>query len=519
VIRRASWLGIVLTVVMGFLLFRVATERGLGDPVPQRPTSAKSPEGALRLMAPRRRRPPSGPADGVPLAESAQDIAIPSPRVLEVSVVEDATERPVPGASVHVRALRGGADLTATTDADGMARFEGAAQDAYVLDVASASEHVPQLARARRIVQGLARHEVRLAAPPLFTARVVDEDGRAPQESVRLGWMPIDRDVAESGSMVLGPDGVARLALSEGLWGFTAQPTAETSDLVYVYVGPIEARVGEVTISLHRGVRVQFGVVDAGTGLPPAGVVHFRVCPSGRPFHRPLSHGHARLSSRLLSPGRYDVYVALRDAQGRVVGRGEAKGLVAGAPPLPIPVEPGGSVSGIVLDEDGRPPGEPRTVVLSADHDGADTDPMRVLDRATTDPWGRFEFRGVPPWPVRLEVLTPNGPIATWRGGIVAGQDPIALRLLPSVSIRGRIVCAGWSGDYFGVVGAQGRSSGEIRPDGTFEIEDLCSGRVRLTWRTADVKIADLGDVAAPADGVVLETALPGSALAVGSSR
>src|SRR5687768_9741879 len=123
-VRRLLWFGVVLALVLGFALLRRTTAPRPDERTPMRPSPGESVDATPRLRAP--------PAGGGPKSrgearassvESAQGGAVPARGVLEVSVVEDATERPVPGAAVHVRGLQARAFLTATTDAEGLARL------------------------------------------------------------------------------------------------------------------------------------------------------------------------------------------------------------------------------------------------------------------------------------------------------------------------------------------------------------------------------------------------------------
>lgn len=209
----------------------------------------------------------------------------------------------------------------------------------------------------------------------------------------------------------------------------------------------LAAHVGEaggapLRIALAKGVAIEGTVYDARTRKPVEGAevtTHpdypTQYAPSG-------DHDSGRVKATTDASGRYRLLGLGADrftvtASGPGLSQAD-RATAAPATGIDFFLEPGATVSGRVLNEDGGP--AERAVVTAE----ALVFPFRVLRSAPTDVAGRFRLPGLPPDRYRLVASAPGaGPGLLEEMALEEGESKVVdLRLTRAVEIIGRLVDA-----------------------------------------------------------------------------
>jgi hypothetical protein len=435
---------------------------------------------------------------------------------LEVAVLGPDV-RPVPGAEVE-----GSRRVKRLTDDAGSVRLLAQPALAPFVVRPPAREPHSALIGTHGVARAPGRCVVRLAAARVVSVRVFLEDGSPPGEDVLVRWRRTDlRDTrsqrpGEFGQVVVGLDGRAEIPLGEGEYRISAGPRPlSRTPLASRSVERVTKDSGEITLVIGAAAPIA-ATVAGPAGAPLRGWLNYRIVPAGRPFREPIAHGtvgsNGRLQTRPLAVGeKYDVYLLQANRSQGTVGWGVKRGVTPGKDAGQIRFDAGGTISGRVEDPDGVPVTRLVGIHVAVDDVG---DAMDMLAYAKPDEEGRFEVRGLPPWPLRVSAshfdwYTPE-PLRDVR----AGATGLVVVVHPSLSLRGRVAFEGTDEILGGKVEARvdggWGSSEDVREDGRFEIRNLRPGLHRLTLRVHPWGSVDLGEVTLPTDReLALKVRLP----------
>ena len=392
-------------------------------------------------------------APGAPLDLGA--VRLDAAPVLEVRVLDAATNQPLPGARVVLTAdypqfVTGRTSSVATTQANGLARLTSLRTTSSTLSVTCPGHARAMVAAPVDVHAGSPLFEVALPASARVTANVHDTRGASLEAALvmlsreaspgRAAWnQSVATDVSGAALFTDMPEGIFTIAA----WprpGFTregnAEPTAFSSRtlqvrgaeeiVVELEVAPLSSLAGSLwrgreplaaaTISFFSG---PYGFDDIGTDLQQF------TC---RPRLRTDMQGE--FSGVELAPGEYTVLIeqAEHDVRTRRVVRVEKM-----ATSVIIDVDDT-QVSGSVLDSAGRPVAQARVRLFTAEAGGRtkrrsappefmwpqDAD-RRSITETTTDGYGEYRLGSVPPG-VPLQIVFARGPHAASSENVRATQ-------------------------------------------------------------------------------------------------
>lgn len=435
----------------------------------------------------------SGAADG-----SAEPVAaLPAPSATLEGRVVDRAGRGIPGARVYAtcrsRGARGFYTLwRVDTDVDG--HFQAGIPD--VPDASFAAE-APGFRRGSFEVDPGGDHVV----VPLWRAvsvRIhVQFEGRVPTDGSQLRLVLVGLEGQEDGfasvrdvtdgalvfeSRTLG-EGVHHLGL-DGMAGFADAKIVTPATGVEEVV---------VAVRLDQGGYVG-GVVRGIDGAPVEGAEISEI--SSDRWVGGLTANSARTDGggRFLLTGLRGRLVRLR---ARFEGSTSESAAQVGSPdvglrfapdvvhPVPARPAPSAAVSGVVLDEEGRPVANAYITAMG----GVGGEPWAQGTKSDTH--GRFRVAAQPGDACRLQVYSLDPPGQADVSGIAPDSIGVALRLEAHATIRGRVIVAeGWlpagtcvSAWREGEKGADKFDADYPSPDGRFAVERLARGRYRIAAR------------------------------------
>lgn len=405
-----------------------------------------------------------------------------SPAPTVVGRVHLADGTPVPGAVAWAESRSGQAPSPAErTDAEG--RFEIAGKPGETLDVwVRRPGWAPALATARLGADGEVPVDVVLERGARVAGRLVDSDRRplAGQVVVEaLGEAAVSPLVSDAWAVDAAADGRFVLTLvPSGPLRLTARSGARGPQPVEIDVGLRQAQVDLGDVVLEPTLALRGRVRDA-TGRPVADATVSVPAPS-RP--RPLeartgADGAFVLAGLPAQPALLQVR-----ARGFAPARRHA---MPGEAPVEVVLEAEARISGLVVDEAGRPV-DGATAAATAAEEG---DPApRVRARAAE---GRFTLDGLAAGRYVVEVTAPGKTPAVVPGVTMAAgetRDVGRVRLPSGTVLRGVVVDAAGvpvSGAAVRAVAASGkprqeRSRATTGGDGTFELRGVPAGRLEL---------------------------------------
>ena len=380
---------------------------------------------------------------------------------------------------------------------------------------------------------------VRLSRGLSIEGRLVDDLGKAAAgvtvEAVRQSATGGEYLGGGSGSVVSGPDGAFRIApLPPGLFGLKVGRSSDHGRSLETFgdmrsrfpddakekapeppgellanrryagttVDHVKAGTKGLEVRVVRDVRILGRLVD-GKGGPhrPGEELPLYVIPADGPFVG-SSHGFegtvradGTFETDPLDPGgTYDL--AFFRGQGK--GSGAARGVKAGQADVTITVTPGTSISGRVLDGDGKPvgPGVPVESVATGLAEGRPGGYVRTMTREG----GTFDLDVADGMSVLL--FTGGGGSAFLRtqgggGEYLPGEAGVELRARRGAVLAGRLLDA--PGAVYVAAGAG--PTFPVAADGSFRIRGLEPGKVLLRAWVGDGERV-LGTFEAPAEDV-----------------
>lgn len=293
--------------------------------------------------------------------------------------------------------------------------------------------------------------------PARDAAPSVDTPGALHGKVLRQGTKdPVEGAIVTIERMDI-PDGprVSVITDAAGAFEATVEPdSAHEVSVTHPVFAPaqgalyVELRGGRtappLVLELMPGVEVRGQVVRSDTGAPLEDVeVTFRtspepgapdVYPGGTRTCRTAMDGRFTLGGLVVGP--HTVALAARGFLRKVAPQ-EVPG-----PPLAGSLEPGRSISGRVLDEDGAPVADARVRVdLRTLTEGVREE---ILEPgAATDEDGRYEVRGLPEWSTYRLLVSHEDYAVGWRDEVRLERDAdvssVDLRLARGRTVRGRV--------------------------------------------------------------------------------
>jgi hypothetical protein len=448
---------------------------------------------------------------------------------IEGVVVDEVTGTPIPGVSIYANAKApapGDAQFrqprSATSGKDGTFVLKDLASGAYMLNVAmswnwaeASSDYSQKM--VDNIEAGAKDVRVTLVKGLPIAGKVVGEDGK-PSGGAYIQAVGKDANgnpdwtkqrgaqVQADGTFKLGglPAGNYDVNVNSG-WGGTGSQAAPTS------VKNVAAGTEDLVITVRKGLPIAGRVQDE-KGGPPGVAGNFQVTPTdAKPGTNETTWGHFQpdgaFTTQPLDPSRtYDLTVT--GVQGFVGG--SAKGIAAGAKDVILALRKGGSISGTVVDDAGKPVG--KGVPVMAMKDGTSTGEQGSWANARTGDSGEYVLEGLGEFKFKL---TAGGQNTEWRPVTSAetyesGATGIVLKTGPGATLSGKVVDARGAAlrpQWIRALpeGGDGRQQGYGRPaeDGTFTIKGLAPGKVKLSCMVAN-KMVELGTFEAPATDITV---------------
>jgi protocatechuate 3,4-dioxygenase beta subunit len=439
-------------------------------------------------------------------------------------VVDATTGEPIAAMPVQASyaTYRQGYVLYRETATDGAGRFvvDDLSPDTYVLwvgranDASAAAEYVGTTVKGVRT--GALDVRVEMSRGLSIEGRVIDSSG-APAPGGFVQAMGPKANAATAALAVrgtrIGRDGTFRLAgLATGAYDLTATPlTASGGDASPVRAADVQAGARDVVLRTSEGLTISGRLLtEDGKPLPqgPGSVqVRWKTDTGGISWQDLSMIWAADGSFRTgaLEPGRlYDVVVT------QIPGRLGAtlRGVKPGTTGLVVTVLDGGRISGRVVDASGAP--VPAGVGVQANGKGLGSWPPEpgASSFTTTDADGRFTLTGLAD--TAYSVGAGGHPSDFVRASnpqqVAPGSADVEIRVERGAAIAGRLVDAKGVALKGGVVEA--RQEHVLLPvslddQGRFSMHGLKPGTWRLSTRVGQ-RTVDLGDVQAPADGLVL---------------
>ena len=363
-----------------------------------------------------------------------------------VGRVRDVRDRPLAGAVVDVESVMSGvgfqpAGRPEETDTQGRFEVFGLAQGEYRLTVRH-RDLAPVITTITLLRGAVEQADLVLRPGVEVAGRLVDPEERPVRGSVALAEVDgqaAPSTVAEVSRSLAGDDGRFRMAqVPVGRHVLAVVAPGFTPQRVDVTVGTSPVDMGDVR--LEAGLAIQGRVVDAGG--TPVSEAELKASPAvlERKMHDESSERTARSDGEGhfliggLGEGTYEVTVEAYGF-GRVV-----KPINAGTKDVRLALEPGGSITGQVVDEGGRPLTDYRVVAQVKRPEDDRRGFQRPYSQAVTAEDGRFridtvaattyvldvssadyESASVDDVAVRTGAATDVGRVVLRTGGIVRG--------------------------------------------------------------------------------------------------
>jgi protocatechuate 3,4-dioxygenase beta subunit len=410
-------------------------------------------------------------------------------------IVRDAAGKPLPGAELTLHGSPESQDYQGIrADATGRFELDYLVPGEYEVWV-EAGGYASQ--RRRGIAAGGGDVEFILEPEAVFSGRVVDEEGNpivratvfiSYEEVTENGISGHNAQTDAEGRFIFDRVGGGRFQVSAQHDAFL--PFEEAQELELISGQRVEGRV----IRLERGLQASGRVTDSGDQKPIAGArVEFRFLDPERKKGEWLSS-----DSRDATTGADGAFVvkALREgeheiscsAKGYFGKKGERVALSGRSlERLDLTLERGASISGRVLDPDGKPVAEAQVSARAASR--------RDEHHSTSDREGGFRIVALPEAPdYRVKAWHDEFAPATVPGISVKGREDVSgieIRLSKGGSIRGRVRDHGGIAIAKSTVYAIGasREDGEVTSDagaesdeeGGYEISRLQPGTYTVT--------------------------------------
>jgi RNA polymerase sigma factor (sigma-70 family) len=311
----------------------------------------------------------------------------------------------------------------------------------------------------------------------------------------------------------IGRDGTFRLSgLATGAYDLSASPqSADGADASPVRAPDVQAGANDVVLRTSEGLTISGRLLlEDGKPLPQSSgsvQVRWKNDLGGLSWQELGMMWSADGSFRTgaLEPERlYDLVV--EGIPGRLGAT--VRGIKPGTKDLVVTVRDGGRISGRVVDASGAP--VPAGVGVSANSDARPTWPATPGQHVytTTDAEGRFTLSGLADTNYQLFAGGNASDFVQTQveKRFAPGSTGVEIRVERGVSIAGRVVDAKGVALKGGVVDVRGQGDSEVAPideQGRFAIRGLKPGTHRISALLGKRTI-DLGEVQAPADGLVL---------------
>jgi carboxypeptidase family protein len=415
-----------------------------------------------------------------------------------VGRVRDGRDQPVAGAIVEVESTGRGMGFRAAgrpeeTDANGRFELLGLEPGEYRL-TARHREPAPAISTIT-LARGTVEQADLVLRPGVEVAgRLVDAEERPVPGSVALAEVDgqaAPSTVAEVSKSLAGDDGRFRMAhVPVGGHVLAVVAPGFAPQRVEVTVGTSPVDVGDVR--LEPGLVIQGRVVDAGgtpvseAELKAAPAVLERKMYDESPERTARSEGNGFFLIGGLGEGTYEVTVEAY-AFGRVV-----KSINAGTKNVTLALEPGGSITGQVVDEGGRPLTHYRVVAQVKRSEDDRRGYQRPYSQVVTAEDGRFTIDNVAATTYLLDVSSAEYESASIddvavRSGAATGVGRVVQRV--EGIVRGTVVDARDVPVAGAEVAAEPRSFLHFVPpprtttdgDGAFALRGVATGTVEVT--------------------------------------
>lgn len=425
--------------------------------------------------------------------------------VVEVTVLAAATDRPIEGAAVQLRATDA---QTATTGADGVARFRGVVSG-WLVVAANAPGYgtakVPLMMPGT--VGASLTAELRLEAGFTIAGTVVDDAGK-PVGKAQVTAEPAGElipltDPRYDGATT-GADG--RFSIT-GVSAGKLHVVASHAD----YAGgssevlDLASDISDLELVLERGGVIAGRVVsDGGAPVPWAQVV-VRAASRATDFSGQSqarggrSEKDGSFEIKGLSRTELELLAATDDASSDVVrvdltGRDRVDG-------IEIKLSITGTIAGRVVDGEGEPAADVHVMLIPDWSSGIDSSrfALRNVQTRTTDGGGGFKFGGLEPGTFVLRPMRDTNNAMMWQvGGTKAktGDSGVELVLLAEGGVKGNVVSErGDAVKSFSVTVGYPPGHPVADAGGAFELTGLAPGKFDLKIRGADFAEKTVSDV------------------------
>ncbi len=445
---------------------------------------------------------------------------------IEGVVVDETTGAPVAGISIFANPKTppaGGMrmSLTANSGKDGTFALRDLAPGAYNLTVA-AGWNEPSNDYAQKVVNDLeaGAKDVRVALVKglAISGKVSDEAGK-PVGGMYVQAVGKDAngnpDWAKQRGMQVQANGTFRLGgLPPGVYDLTFNSSfgpGGGGGVAPTSVKAVAAGTEDLAVTVKHGQPISGRVVDE-KGNAPGQQGNILVVPTdAKQGSNETTWGNFQadgvFTTQPLEPGRsYDLTV--QRVQGFIGGT--AKAVAAGTKDVAIVLRKGGSISGRVVDESGKPVG--KGVPVTAMADGATPGEPGSGSGAMTGDGGEFNLEGLGDRRFRLTTggnqsdWRPNPSTESWEPGATG----VVLKAAAGVTFTGRLLDARGNAvkpQWIRAtpVDGDGRNGSYARPadDGTFTLKGLAPGKVKLQCWLGNKQL-ELGTVEAPGTDVAV---------------
>lgn len=422
---------------------------------------------------------------------------------VEVTVIAAASDRPISGATVQLRA----ADLqTATSDGDGKARFRGVVSGWLVVAASAPGYGTGKLALMMPGSAGAElKAEIKLEAGFSIAGTVVDPDGK-PVAKARVmaqsGELIATADPRYDG-VVTGADGTFELRnVAAGRVHLVAHHDEYVAGSAEI--DNLGNDVKGVTIELKPGGVIAGKVVsESGAPVPWASIV---ARPKGGLNNRQLA-GQTR-GGRSDKDGAFELKGLPRSQLNLVASTDEASSELVAVDlsgreraEVEVVLSITGSIAGKVVDGEGEPVAEVQVVLMPDWTSGLDQErfALRNVQTRTTGGGGDFRFGGLEKGKFILRPGRDTSNPAFWQsGGTPArtGDTDVELKLLADGGVKGKVISArGEPITSFSVVVGYPPGHPVVDPDGAFELDGLAAGEFDLKITGADFAEKTVADV------------------------
>jgi RNA polymerase sigma factor (sigma-70 family) len=438
---------------------------------------------------------------------------------LSGTVVDEATGAPVAGVGIEVRAVAPRPGMAqpplVLSGRDGSFSVGGLATGSHTVTVDPLGT---DLAAPEALTVEAGAADVRLSLPPglAIEGRVVDGDGRplgsgfvlrlipqGPDGKPSLGWGRLlftgAAGTFRAGGLEAGLFELRYEADSSGVY-----PRSVESAFLPAEVKGIAAGTRDLEVRLVRGLPISGRVVDEGGASIVSGAwISVLLLPGDRRNVSTTAGPDGVFQTPSLEPGKaYDLSVSAPGAM-----RATVKGVLAGTKDVVVTLSRGKSISGRVVDEDGKP--APAGISVSAYAMDAKPDGAGLSSSTATVADGSFTVEGLGDYRFQLYA---GGAVFSWAKPVeaAAGATDVVVPWARGRSFAGRLLdgagrpCAGrqvWLEFPVPGLAKPWRTPGTADFDGRFSFDNLSAGPVVLFART-DAGEVECGSFQVPCEPV-----------------